>query len=332
LARGMKPEVRGDAQMPERLDRYVLDSRVARGTVSEVFVARQVGPGNFERRCAVKRLLPGLAADGVQVRLFVNEVRLLGQLMHPHIVQTYDFGEARGTYFLVMEYVEGASLRQILEDDAARGATLPWRQVARIACSVAAGLHHAHELGMVHRGVCPENVLVSKRGHVKLIDFGAARAGSASIDRREDVRGLGLLLYELLAGKDFPGHAPAAGLPPIDTFRGDLPRELRSIVGRALRKKVEQRYVTAEDVATALDAVLARNPPIVEAPELAALLPVPLQADGPAKAARGTTRMFVPSIPWDLEVTVRETPTFLHDRVTDRFSPISVSDFTCLSP
>ncbi|MBI3183630.1 MAG: serine/threonine protein kinase [Myxococcales bacterium] len=219
--------------MPDRLGRYLLDRKLAQGGMGEVFLARQSGPGGFERLCVVKRMLEVFASDSSFVRMFLDEARIAAQLTHSNIAQIYDFGEIDGTYFLAMEYVEGASLREILRAHAAAGTYLPLAPAARIVSQVASGLDYVHSargpdgrrLEVIHRDVSPHNILVGRSGAVKLIDFGVAKAASAKqrtqvgmvkgkssymspeqargdrLDHRSDLYSLGLVLYEALSNR-----------------------------------------------------------------------------------------------------------------------------------
>jgi serine/threonine protein kinase len=217
--------------MAERLGRYTLDSKLAVGGMAEVFLATQSGPRGFEKVCVVKRMLPHLADEENFVRMFLDEARLAAQLNHPGIAQIFDFGEVNGSYFLAMEYVPGDSLRKIVKDHGRRGAFIPPAYCARMVADAAAALHYAHNavgtngqpLKVIHRDVSPQNILLGSTGVVKLIDFGVAKARSATqktaeglvkgkfaymspeqirgqpLDQRSDIFSLGLVLYELLA-------------------------------------------------------------------------------------------------------------------------------------
>ncbi len=216
-----------------RFGQYVLLRRIARGGMAEVFLAQQQGLEGFDRRVAVKRILPHLAAAPDFVKMFLSEARLAAQLSHPNIVHIYDFGKIDGDYFLAMEYVEGVHAGELFQhgNEAER---LSPTMVARLGADAAAALHHAHELrmpggkraGLVHRDVSPANLMVSFDGVVKLCDFGIAKAAAISdqltnpgtvkgkyaymspeqttgtpLDGRSDVYALAIVLWELLTGK-----------------------------------------------------------------------------------------------------------------------------------
>lgn len=229
----------------QRLGRYELLQRIAVGGMAEVYRAYAVGPGDFRKLVAIKRLLPQHALDPQLLRMFLDESRLMARFAHPNLPQVLDVNDGGGqdVPFFVMEHVAGADLRDILR---AAGGPVPLEQVVALASGVAAGLHHAHELRgedgrpleIVHRDVSPSNVLVSFDGGVKVTDFGVAKwqqqksftyqgqlkgkfahmspeqCRAEPLDRRSDVFALGTLLYEL-----------ATGQPP---FRADSEFELLS--------------------------------------------------------------------------------------------------------
>src|SRR5882672_3799205 len=198
--------------------------------MAEVFLAQQRGLEGFDRRVAVKRILPHLADSSDFVKMFFGEAKLAAQLAHPNIVHIYEFGKVDVDYFIAMEYVEGVHAGQLFKGSDRPPATM----VARIGADAAAALHYAHELrapggkayGLVHRDVSPANIMVSFDGVVKLCDFGIAKAAALSdqltnpgqvkgkyaymspeqtvaqpLDGRSDVFSLAIVLWELLTGK-----------------------------------------------------------------------------------------------------------------------------------
>ncbi len=271
-----------------RIGRYHLLRRLAMGGMAELHLACAEGLAGFQKVVVLKRVLPHLAADPSFVELFTNEARLAANLDHPNLVQVMDIGEADGDYFYVMEYVHGRNARQLLAAAAHRGG-MPLSVALQVAVSAAAGLHHAHErtdlegrpLGLVHRDVSPANVLISYDGAVKVTDFGIAKASARStetiggsmkgkigymspeqcrgepVDRRSDVFGLGILLYELttterlfFADNDFAVLNKVINgrfTPPAQRVP-DYPPALERIVMRALAGTPEQRYPTAQAV------------------------------------------------------------------------------------
>jgi eukaryotic-like serine/threonine-protein kinase len=215
------------------LDGYDVIRRLGLGGMAEVLLARQLGPEGFHKQVALKRILPQLATDPIFVDMFLREARLAVRINHPNVVQIHDLRRTDTDYFIVMEYVHGWNLDEVVKTAARAGATLPVELACRIAADVCAGLHAAHtahddegrRLVIVHRDVSPHNVLVSRTGSVKLTDFGVAKAANATsvtkteglkgkfhymapermhggdADERSDIYAAGLVLYLLLTGK-----------------------------------------------------------------------------------------------------------------------------------
>src|SRR4051812_45791768 len=161
---------------------YRLQRRLARGGMAEVFLARLVGVEGFERRVAIKRILPHLSESEEFRVMFLDEARLAAQLTHPNIVHIYDSGKVEDYYFIAMEYVDGVDLGRLIRQAKAR--PVPFVYAARIMADVCSGLNYAHnvedaqgrKLNLVHRDITPQNVLVTYDGVVKVVDFGIAKA------------------------------------------------------------------------------------------------------------------------------------------------------------
>jgi serine/threonine-protein kinase len=246
-----------------RFGQYLLLRRIARGGMAEVFLAQQRGLEGFDRRVAVKRILPHLFDSPDFVRMFLGEAKLAAQLTHPNIVHIYDFGKVESDYFLAMEFVDGVHAGQIFKLAEGRGDAgrppdkMPPVLVARIGADAASALHYAHEmrgpnskpLGLVHRDVSPANIMVSYDGVVKLCDFGIAKAAALSdqltnpgqvkgkyaymspeqtvaapLDGRSDVFSLAIVLWELVTGRFIVARGDA-----VDAMRAIRDGKLESL-------------------------------------------------------------------------------------------------------
>ena len=308
--------------------RYTLIKRIARGGMAEIFLAKQVGPGKFERSLVIKRILPALVEQGSKfTQMFLDEASLAAQLSHPHIAQVYDFGEEEGSYFLALELVKGPDLRTLIRTAQKLNAAPPPLELAiKIIAEVAGALDYAHHaksesgqaLHIVHRDVSPQNVLVSYDGVTKLVDFGIAKAATASteteagvvkgkyayftpeqirklvLDGRTDEYALALVLYELLTLRQaLPGQgmeammAAADGrVTPIAKVRPDLPADLVMVIERALAKDRDERYPTCRDFQTDLEGLLVNWGMNVAQHDIAAYLAELERANGePLSAA-----------------------------------------------
>jgi hypothetical protein len=263
------------------------------GGMGRVLLAKRVGAHGFEKLVAVKVIRGELVRYDEIRRMFLDEAKVLSNLAHPAVAQVYDFGEERGTLFLAMEYISGLSLSRLR---AMQDGPLPPSVAARLVAETCRGLHAAHELkdlagkplGVVHRDVTPQNLMLTFDGKVKILDFGIAlvrgreaqetqsglvkgkisyvapeQLAKRPVDRRADVYGAAVVLHELLTGRPLFGgkHGPAVAadrkkIPRPSKIAGS-PRALDAIVLRGLKLKPEARYADAKEMAQALEKYLA---------------------------------------------------------------------------
>jgi serine/threonine-protein kinase len=268
--------------------------------MAQVYLARKTGEAGFEKKVALKIMHSELAAMPTAVEHFLDEARLAARLSHPNIVQITDLGRSGEALFIAMEYVEGCDLDELRRRSSERGAPIPPRFGLAILRKICDGLHAAHQatgeggalLDLVHRDVKSQNVLISRRGEVKITDFGIAKASESihttqigqvkgtpaymapehrvgePIDRRADVYGVGAVAYELLTGETIDldlanlAHLGKQGWPhltPPSQVRPELPAELDDVVFKALAYDREDRYPSCAALEDALEAVAEKH-------------------------------------------------------------------------
>jgi serine/threonine protein kinase/beta-lactam-binding protein with PASTA domain len=260
--------------------RYRVLGRLGVGGMATVYLAEDSSLG---RKVALKVMAERYAEDGEFVERFRREAQAAARLNHPNIIAVYDRGEADGRPYIAMEYLQGRTLKQVIQ---AEGPLPPERAIA-IAMQVLAGLRYAHEHGVVHRDVKPHNVLVGDDGRIKVTDFGIAHAGDPqmtevgsivgtaqylspeqargrSVGPQTDIYSLGVVLYEMLAGRvPFEGDSSVAIAmqhvsdhpPPLRSLAPEVPESLALVVAHAMLKDSTQRYGSAEEFAADLDRV-----------------------------------------------------------------------------
>jgi tRNA A-37 threonylcarbamoyl transferase component Bud32 len=263
------------ADLQRHFPQLDIQELLGRGGMGAVYKARQVPLG---RDVAVKILPPEVGRDPAFAERFAREARALAQLHHQNIVSVYDFGRSGDLYYFIMEYVEGASLRELIRD----GKLSP-QQALGIVPQVCEALQFAHDEGVVHRDIKPENILVDGRGRVKIADFGLAKLigkraedvsltrthqamgtvnymapeqmrGAASVDHRADIYSLGVVLYEMLTGELPVGRFEV----PSKKVHVDL--RLDEVVLRTLDSRPERRYQHASDLKTEIESICGISP------------------------------------------------------------------------
>jgi serine/threonine-protein kinase len=272
-------------QAYQKLGRYLLGAKIASGGMAVVYRAKFVGVEGFEKEFAVKKILPHWSHDEDFARMLIDEANVLVHLHHPNIVQVFELGLEAGTYFIVMEFIDGFDLRTVLRRLKERGRTMPLEILCHVAQHVCLGLEFSHgrpdahgrPLNIVHRDVSPQNILLSRDGQVKLTDFGIAKmtgktattrsgvlkgkyaymspeqAQGSQIDARSDIFSLGALIYEMAAGKKcFEGETDLATLENVKRATVKWPTGfhplLKQLISRALAADREVRYPNVSEL------------------------------------------------------------------------------------
>lgn len=287
---------------------YTLLERIAVGGMAEVWKARMKGVEGFQKTVAIKKILPHLTDSSDFVTMFIDEAKLAAQLNHNNIIHIYDLGKIGDDYFIAMEFVDGKDLRSILNSARAESRPLPLGLALLVGSRLASALDHAHRqkdfegrpLGLVHRDVSPQNVLISYEGDIKLCDFGIVKAVTKAsktqmgalkgklqymspeqawgrpVDARSDIFSLGSLLFEMLTGRRlFSGESEMSVLDAVREGRIQAPRDLdprlplevNALVLKALARDPDDRFLTAGEMQREIDGILA------------SLKPAPSQAD-----------------------------------------------------
>ena len=288
--------------MAQSQPKYILTERIAQGGMAEIHLGKSVGIDGFARVCAFKRILPHYAQDNEFVEMFRNEANVAKQLQNKNIVQVFDFVSDGSSYMLVMEFVDGQDLRGLLSASEQQKKRIPIELACYIAMETLSGLSYAHaavdvtgkSMGIIHRDVSPQNILVSYDGDVKLTDFGIAKAENQmsntrvgvlkgkfrymspeqasgyNIDGRSDVFAVGIILYEMLTmARLFKGEDLAVLeavrtcqiKPPSLVNSSGVPPELDAIVMKLLAKDPLQRYQTGREAVRDLSRFLYKLRP-----------------------------------------------------------------------
>jgi serine/threonine protein kinase len=287
----------GGATARQVIGRYAIYGKIASGGMASVHFGRLLGAAGFTRTVAIKRLHPHLAEEPEFLSTMIDEARLAARIHHPNVVPTLDVVASNGELLVVMEYVRGESVARLLRVETSRGRRVPLPVVSAIVIGALHGLHAAHEatsdrgkqLGIVHRDVSPQNILVGVDGVARVIDFGVAKAAgrlqttregvikgkvaymapeqlaSAEVTRCVDVYAMAVVLWEMLAGRrlfqaegdaQLVVKALAGASDPPSRYNAALPAELDAIVMTGLERDPGARFATARDMAEALKRVV----------------------------------------------------------------------------
>lgn len=305
----------------DRFGKYALLERLAVGGMAEIFKAKAEGVDGFEKILAIKRLHRRLCEDADFTGMLVDEAKLAVQLQHANIGQVFDLGYINDQYFIVMEYIDGFDLHQLLRVLRKEGRRIPVEVALHIVAQACEALHYAHTklgrdrrpLEIVHRDVSPQNVMLSLEGEVKLVDFGIAKARMRAqqtqagiikgkfyymspeqayghrIDARTDVYAVGILLYELFAGKnpyedyddsELLKRVRQSDFAPLGKVVDDVDLRLIQIVDKALQRNAELRFQSALELQRALLAYSAQNCPPFSRVEMAEYVRRSMGMDG----------------------------------------------------
>ena len=265
--------------------------------MAEVYLGEASSVEGFKKRVAIKRVLPHLAQNDNFIQMFLDEARLSARLSHANIVSVFDISAREDTYFLIMEFVDGANLKRILDCLQRRAQSFPLAQAVYVCAEACRGLSYAHELhdengrplGIVHRDISPPNIMITKRGEVKVADFGLAKAGTQlsqtdpgvvkgkfsylspeaalgkEVDSRADIFSLGIVLWEMLAGRRlFLGETDyatvkliqQANIPRLAPLNPQVDEAFEEIILKALTREPDDRYQTAQQFGDALTGYL----------------------------------------------------------------------------
>ena len=296
-------------------DRYTITEKLDHGGMAEVFRGVAESMAGFKRAVALKRILPNLTKNQKFVAMFLDEARLSLQLQHANIVQVFDISKTSdNAYVLVMEFVDGCNLKGLIERQKQKGKRIEVKHAVYMMIEACKGLQYAHSLehhetgeplGIVHRDISPPNILLSKNGEVKLVDFGLAKANSQiestdpgvvkgkfsylspeaasdrKVDHRADVFAVGIILWELFTGRRlFYGDTDyqtvelvrQAKIPSIAALNPEVESELEQVVRKALARDPEDRYQSAHDLGDALSQYLFARRMKVTARDIANLV------------------------------------------------------------
>lgn len=297
-----KKETFGPTMGETPVGQYYLLDKIAQGGMAEIYKGLAYDLHGIKKTVVIKKILPQISADPEFINMLINEAKIAVMLSHGNIAQIYDLGKVGDDYFMVMEFVDGKSLSQIHKRCLKMGKTIPIEFICYLISEVASGLNYMHRrsdeqgrnLGIIHRDISPQNVIVSYSGTVKIIDFGIAKAAiqinitdsgvlkgkfaymapeqasGEMVDHRTDIFSLGVVLHELLTDKRlFKGenkketiqNVRRAIVPPPSSLKKDLPKGLDEIVLKALAKDPKRRYMWASELRDDLTRFIHTNYP-----------------------------------------------------------------------
>ncbi|MFI5288491.1 MAG: serine/threonine protein kinase [Polyangia bacterium] len=282
---------------PTRFGKYDLLALLATGGMAEIWLARVSGAAGFEKLVVIKRLLDQLTVNPEYIEMFLDEARINARLSHTNVVQVLELGQVEGKYFMAMEYVAGLSVAQVGKRATQRLGDVPQEVACGVVAQACAGLHHAHEraqpdgtpLGIIHRDVSPQNLILTFEGLVKVLDFGIAKAEGRTtqtraglvkgksaymspeqclglpLDRRSDVFALGIVLFELATARRLFKRQNSyqtfeaitrAEVPGPRTLNPKIDGGIETVILRALAKRPEDRFESASEMQDALDLAM----------------------------------------------------------------------------
>ncbi len=277
--------------------RYRVVDRLEAGGMAEVFRGEALSVQGFKKQVAIKRVLPHLAQNKSFISMFLDEARLGARLSHANIVTVFDIGAADETFFIVMEFIDGCNLKAVMEHFRQMGRRIGVKESVYLCMETCRGLSYAHELvgdegeelNIVHRDISPPNILLSKRGEIKVTDFGLAKATTQlektdpgvvkgkfsylapeaalgeNVDARADIFALGIVLWEMLAGRRlFLGETDyqtvklvqQADVPSLSRLNPEVDTDLEAVLGKALARDPRERFQSAREFGDALAGYL----------------------------------------------------------------------------
>jgi serine/threonine-protein kinase len=281
-----------DEEFPQRLGRYTLTQRIGVGGMAEVFKALQDGPAGFQKTVVIKRMLPHLAQDDRFVDMFLREARVAAGLTHSNIVQIYELGQEGRHYYIAMEFVDGISLHSLARRAWRNKKAIPMELILAAVADAASGLHYANTtidpsgepLGLVHRDISPDNLMVNREGVTKILDFGIAKGTSSKnvtktgdvkgkipfmapeqlhgmeLDHRADLYALGVTFYWLLTGRrPFSGDTDLKLMQAIISAPPSPPTTINSTIPPVIEQLVMQLLAKDRDERPRSGAVLANQ-------------------------------------------------------------------------